>query len=83
MNLKETTSSSSIRAQGVASVSCSAVVACYNYGRFLPRALAALQQQSLQLKEIVIVDDGSTDEHTLEVLAACGEEPQVRILRLP
>lgn len=44
----------------------SIIVPCYNQARFLPKAMKALQTQSLQDWECIIVDDGSTD-NTAEV----------------
>jgi glycosyltransferase involved in cell wall biosynthesis len=40
----------------------SIVVACYNYGRFLEEALASIRSQTVRPTEIIVVDDGSTDE---------------------
>jgi glycosyltransferase involved in cell wall biosynthesis len=45
----------------------SVVIPAYNYARFLPRALASVMAQSLGDFEVVIVDDGSTDETPLVV----------------
>jgi glycosyltransferase involved in cell wall biosynthesis len=45
-----------------------AVVACFNYGAFLPEALESLLAQAGGAPRIVVVDDGSTDPHTLAVL---------------
>lgn len=51
----------------------------YNYARFLPEALASVAAQSLPPHEIIVVDDGSTDEslQVLESLAA--NTPGLRI----
>jgi len=38
------------------------VIAAYNHGRFLEDALASVLGQTLQPREIVVVDDGSTDD---------------------
>jgi len=39
----------------------SVVVCCYNYGHYLPDAMASLFAQDWQAFEIIIVDDASTD----------------------
>ena len=57
----------------------SIVVPCFNGGRFLDDLMASLSQQTLRDFEIVIVDDGSTDELTLRKLAAL--EGQARVIR--
>jgi len=43
----------------------SVIVPCYNGGRFLDGLLASLRAQTFQDFEVVIVDDGSTEEATL------------------
>lgn len=46
----------------------SVIVPTYNYGRFLPDALRSIEAQGVRDLEIVVVDDGSTDD-TPEILA--------------
>ena len=61
--------------------SVSAVVPCYNGGRFLRRAVSSLQQQSAALREIVLVDDGSTDTETIALMDELSREEGIRLIR--
>jgi hypothetical protein len=56
------------------------LVPCYNYGRFLAQAIDSLLSQTLGDLEIIVIDDGSTDE-TACVLAAYAAEPRLRSVR--
>ena len=49
------------------------VVPCYNLGAFLPETLSSVLAQTRAAREIVVVDDGSNDLDTLEVLAQTGD----------
>ena len=40
----------------------SVVVTCHNYGRFLPFAIESVLSQTVRPSELIVVDDGSTDE---------------------
>jgi glycosyltransferase involved in cell wall biosynthesis len=55
----------------------SIVVPCYNGGRFLDDLMASLSQQTFRDFEIIIIDDGSTDELTLRKLAALEDKARV------
>jgi len=54
------------------------IVPCYDDGETLGETLASLEEQ--EPHELVVVDDGSTDSPTLEVLSAL-EERGVRVIR--
>jgi glycosyltransferase involved in cell wall biosynthesis len=49
----------------------SVVVANYNYGRFLPQAIESVLSQTYPEIELLVVDDGSTDD-SLDVVRAYG-----------
>jgi glycosyltransferase involved in cell wall biosynthesis len=50
----------------------SVIIPCYNYGHFLAEAIESIRQQAYPAKEIIVVDDGSTDT-TREVAARYAE----------
>ncbi len=70
MQLRSTESSETRSATSPSRISV--VIACHNYGRFLTDAVESVLAQSRPADEIVIVDDGSTDD-TTAVIARLGE----------
>jgi glycosyltransferase involved in cell wall biosynthesis len=58
----------------------SVIVPCFNLGGFLWEALDSCLAQSLSSIEVVIVDDGSTDPHTITTVSAI-DHPQIRVIR--
>jgi glycosyltransferase involved in cell wall biosynthesis len=47
----------------------SIVIPCFNDGRYLPETLASIASVTHDELEVIVVDDGSTDPETLELLA--------------
>jgi len=60
------------------SKSVSVVIPTYNYGRFIAEAIRSVLEQTCMPSEIIVVDDGSTDE-TAAVVGAFGDT--VRYIR--
>jgi glycosyltransferase involved in cell wall biosynthesis len=60
----------------------SVVVPTYNRLPILQKCLAALEQQQFDLPyEIVVVDDGSTDETVAHLIAQSGQYPHVHLIQ--
>ena len=59
----------------------SVIIPCYNYGRFLREAVASAAAQTLGDIEIIIIDDGSTDD-TPDVIESI-EDRRIRTRRIP
>jgi glycosyltransferase involved in cell wall biosynthesis len=60
----------------------SVVITCFNYGRFLHECLQSVLAQTYRDFEVVVVDDGSTDD-TPQVVQPFLVDPRVRYHRQP
>lgn len=70
---------------GEAPPKVSVVVTCYNYGRYLKEAVGSVLAQTFRDFEIVIVNDGSTDD-TSEVIGqivAANPLARIRVIHQP
>jgi glycosyltransferase involved in cell wall biosynthesis len=61
----------------------SIVIPAYNYARFLPQAIDSALNQTLPTAEVLVIDDGSTDETAQLVATRYGRNPRVRYLYQP
>jgi glycosyltransferase involved in cell wall biosynthesis len=63
----------------------SVVIPCYNHGRYLPEAVESVARQTFAAWEMIIVDDGSTDDsaQVAQRLIARYPEQAIRLLRQP
>lgn len=57
------------------------IIPAHNYGRFLRQATESALQQSIKPAQIVIVDDGSTDDTPVVAAQLALENTSVRVIR--
>jgi glycosyltransferase involved in cell wall biosynthesis len=58
----------------------SVIITCYNYGRYLEQCLESVLSQTYTNIEIIVVNDGSTD-NTDEIMRKYLSSPKVRYIR--
>ncbi|MFL5913569.1 MAG: glycosyltransferase [Gaiellaceae bacterium] len=57
----------------------SVVIPLFNQGQFLPAALSSVRRSGLPDVDVVVVDDGSTDPHTVAVMEALTGVTSIRL----
>ena len=62
------------------SLKVSIVITCYNLGEYLLEALNSIDN-NLPYLETIIVDDGSTDISTIEIIDQISKQPKVSLIR--
>jgi glycosyltransferase involved in cell wall biosynthesis len=58
----------------------SIVIPCHNHGEYLGQAVASVLKQSYQGFELIIVDDGSSDENTRRILNDY-DHPKIKVIQ--
>jgi glycosyltransferase involved in cell wall biosynthesis len=66
-----------------ADVSITAIIPLYNGAKFIELAIRSVLSQTLQPDELIVVDDGSTDEGPSTVERLANENPLIRLLHKP
>jgi glycosyltransferase involved in cell wall biosynthesis len=59
----------------------SVLVASWNYGRYIGAALESARQQSYEALEVVVVDDGSSDDSCAVVQGIADRDARIRLIR--
>src|SRR5205085_161186 len=67
--------------QGTEAPRLSVMVPNYNHGAYLPTALDAILQQSFPPSEIIVIDDGSTDNSWEVIKRYQASHPKLRAYR--
>lgn len=57
------------------------VIPAFNAQAFVGDAIASIQRQTLDDWQLIVVDDGSTDQTTATALQAAGNDPRSRVIR--
>ena len=60
----------------------SVIIPCYNQGSYLDEAVDSVLAQTFRDFEIIVIDDGSTDEETIQLLSSFSR-PGTRVIRTP
>lgn len=60
----------------------SVIIPCYNPGIFLRDTIDSVLKQTYSDFEVIIVNDGSTDKTTLELLGSI-ENPKIKVINIP
>lgn len=68
---------------GTSSPKVSIVIPVFNTGRYLKKALRSATCQTYRDREVIVVDDGSTDATTRAILASAEARPGVTVLCTP
>ena len=58
----------------------SVIVPCFNSGRTIKRTILSIKKQTWTKKEIILVNDGSTDGLTINTLKELGKEKIVKLI---
>ncbi len=60
-------------------IKVSIIITAHNYGKWLPQAIDSALGQNYEALEVVVVNDGSTDD-TAEILHNYAHEPRLRVV---
>ena len=58
----------------------SIIVPCYNSGKTLKRTIFSIKKQTWTHKEIILVNDGSTDKYTIEIIKKLKKDKIIKLI---
>jgi glycosyltransferase involved in cell wall biosynthesis len=64
----------------IANPAVSIVITCFNYGHYLAGAIESVLAQTYRNFEVIVIDDGSTD-NTMDLMVGLSRHPQVKYIR--
>ena len=67
------------RAMAASDSMVSVVIPCHNYGKYVWDAVGSVLAQTYSHTEVIVIDDGSTDTETIEILDRI-QHPRVRVI---
>jgi Glycosyl transferase family 2 len=59
------------------------VVTCFNYGRYLSESVGSVLEQTFTDFELIIVDDGSTDDSLAVARSLAARDPRIAVITQP
>lgn len=59
----------------------SIICPCYNLGFFVGKTIASVRSQTYKNWELVVVDDGSNDNSSIEVMVSSAGDQRIRLIR--
>lgn len=61
----------------------SVIIPCFNHGAYLREAIESVKGQTVAPREVIVVDDGSSDPDTIAVLDTLASRGDVRVIHQP
>ena len=58
----------------------SIIIPCFNSGDTLERTINSINNQTWKNKEIIVVNDGSSDKDTLKIINKIKDDPKIRVI---
>ena len=57
------------------------VITCYNYGKYVGKAIRSCQEQTTPVSEIIVVNDGSSDDSDAVIRSFADSDPRIHYIQ--